>query len=118
MMLLSSSGTGPGSGSWRLAASGTSGCTARWTGLLFRGQPDANNRIDHAKVSHAGADSGISSYDWLPVYFPVGIVPAARDHVLIGCEAPPVIVTSREPVEKPPPSRRSTPSEAEPLTVR
>ncbi|OJY23786.1 MAG: hypothetical protein BGO98_17740 [Myxococcales bacterium 68-20] len=34
-----------------------------WVGLTFKGTPDANNRIEHAKIAYAGGDSGISSYD-------------------------------------------------------
>lgn len=34
-----------------------------WVGLLFEALPDANNKIDFARVSYAGGDSGISSFD-------------------------------------------------------
>lgn len=34
-----------------------------WTGLLFKGTPDANDAIDHARIAYAGGVSGISSYD-------------------------------------------------------
>ena len=34
-----------------------------WVGLTFKGTPDPNNRIEHAKIAYAGGTSGISSYD-------------------------------------------------------
>lgn len=34
-----------------------------WTGILFRGTPSPNNRIEHAKIAYAGGSSSHSSYD-------------------------------------------------------
>ncbi len=34
-----------------------------WVGILFEGQPSADDRLDHARIAYAGGSSGVSSYD-------------------------------------------------------